>query len=592
MIIGKILSILSPADRSRFAWLALSVAILALTELAGVASVFPFMALLSEPGQIATNKWLAQAYSVGGFTSHRSFIIAAGVTVIILLIVSRAFGWAISYWRDRLEWGIYLRTSSRLLRYYVDRPYRFFLGQNTADLRGYLINDTMNLIQGILVPLITTMINGGTVLVIVLLLLVVNPVVALSTALVLGGAYALIYFLRRKPMHSLGEERFQTGLRRNRGLDELFRGIKTVKTYGNEANFLEQYQQETATLASVNPRLRVIYQMPRFLLEVLAFSGVITITLVLYIRNGELTTILPTLTLFAVAGYRLLPALQQVFGAIATMQTFSSTLERLQPDLEAALHYEGQPKATQLPLEFNKSISLKRLSFRFPEAKANLFTQLELSLPKGKTLAFVGTTGSGKTTLVDLITGLLEPTQGAVMIDNKELNEHTIAAWRRQLAYVPQEVYLYDVSLRENIRFGCPGSPGDDEIMEVLEKVELAGFVRQECPAGLDTPLGENGIRLSGGQRQRVGLARALLRRPTLLVLDEATSALDTVTERAIIAALNRLPESLTIIIIAHRISTVEQADQIFLIDHGQMVASGDYQTLLEQNDQFRRMTQ
>lgn len=573
-------------------WLALGVAVLAVTELAGVASVFPFMALLAEPEQITTNEWLAQAFKVGGFSSHRSFIIAAGVTVIVLLIFSRLTGWVISYWRDRLEWGIYLRTSTRLLQYYVDRPYRFFLGQNTADLRRYLINDTMDLIQGKLVPLITTMINGGTVVVIVLLLLVVNPTVALSAAIILGGTYALIYMLRKKPMRRLGEERFQTGLQRNRGLDELFRGIKTVKTYGNETSFLEQYRRETATLASVNPRLRVIYQMPRFLLEVLAFSGVIAVTLILYIQNGDLTSILPTLTLFAVAGYRLLPALQQVFGAVSTMQTFTSTLKRLQPDLLAALKYEQGPKIRPLPLDFTKEIRLDALSFRFPEGKENLFFNLQLQLPKGKTIAFVGTTGSGKTTLVDLITGLLRPTSGSVMIDNTLLNEQTIASWRKQLAYVPQDVYLYDVSLRENIRFGCPGNPDDATIMETLEQVELAQFVREECPAGLDTPLGENGVRLSGGQRQRVGLARALLRRPTLLVLDEATSALDTVTERAIIAAIHRLPQDLTVIIITHRISTVEHTDQIFLLEKGQILATGDYQTLLDQSEQFRRMTQ
>jgi ATP-binding cassette subfamily C protein len=568
----------------------MGVVLLALFELVGVASVFPFMALLAEPEQITTNSWLANIYALGNFPSHRSFSITAGITVILLLIFSRGLAWAISYWRDRLEWGIYLRTSTRLLSYYVDRPYRYFLGKNTADLRGYLINETMNLIQGVLVPLITIMIHGGTALVITLLLLIINPVVALSTALILGGSYGLIFWLRKEPMQRLGEQRLQTGLRRNRSLEELFRGIKTVKTYGNEASFLEQYHRDTSTLARVNPRLRVIYQMPRFLLEVLAFSGVIAVTLILYIRNGDLTSILPTLTLFAVAGYRLLPALQQVFGAVSTMRTFSSTFHKLQPDLMAALEYQGQPKVPESSLSFTKEISLRGVSFRFPEVEKDLYTNLDLRIPQGKTTAFVGATGSGKTTLVDLITGLLAPTGGAVMIDDTALDERTLTSWRKQLSYVPQDVYLHDVSLRENILFGCPDTPDDATIMQVLGQVELARFVREECPLGLDTPLGENGLRLSGGQRQRVGLARALLRQPQLLVLDEATSALDTVTERAIMAALHRLPQDLTIIIISHRISTVEQADQIFLIDQGQIVASGSYDRLLKQNEQFRGM--
>ncbi|MEM6769795.1 MAG: ABC transporter ATP-binding protein, partial [Bacteroidota bacterium] len=569
---------------------ATGVAVLALFELLGVASVFPFMALLADPEQIETNIWLARAYQLGGFTSQRNFIIATGIAVILVLLLSRALGWAISYWRDRLEWSIYLRTSYRLLQYYVNRPYRFFLGKNTADLRTYLINETMNLVQGVLVPLITIMINGGTALVIVLLLLIINPTVALITGLVLSSAYALIFWLRKDPMQRLGEQRLQTGISRNRNLEELFRGIKTVKTYGNEATFLTQYLQETTDLANINPRLRVMYQMPRFLLEVLTFTGVIGVTLVLYLRSGDLTSILPTLTLFAVAGYRLLPSLQQVFGAVATMRAFSPTLQQLKPDLLAALSYEAQTRANKRELTFRHSVMLREVTFRFPEAEKELFSRINLKVEKGQTIAFVGATGSGKTTLVDLITGLLSPTAGAIYVDDIPLDETTIQSWRQQLAYVPQHVYLYDVSLRENIRFGILGLPDDAAIMEVLDQVALGDFVRNDCPEGLDTVLGENGVRLSGGQRQRVGLARALLRRPNLLVLDEATSALDTVTEREVMMSLDNLPSGLSIIIIAHRISTVQRADVIHLVEQGKIIASGPYEQLLRESPAFRAM--
>lgn len=536
-------------------------ALLAVVELVGVASIFPFMALLAEPEQLTGDGWMARVYATGGFPSERRFIITAGVAVLLLIIVSRLFGWAINYWRDRLEWHIYLRTSSRLLNYYVDRPYAYFTRQNTSDLRSYITNETMNLVQGILVPTITLMIQGGTALLIAVLLLVVNPVVALTAAALLGGTYFLIFYSRKGPIERLGDIRLNTGMRRQRVLEELFTGIKTIKAYGNEAVFLERYRKETTLLADVNPRLRVIYQLPKVLLEILAFGGVITVTLYLYIRNGDLITALPTLTLFAAAGYRLLPALQGIFGALSTMRTFRPTLVRLRPDLLAALAYETRPPVEQQPLPFTERLMLDSVGFRFPEAETALFDNLTLQIDKGSTVAFVGTTGSGKTTAADLLTGLLQPTSGQVLVDGQELNEHTAAAWRKQIAYVPQDVYLYDVSLRENITFGHPDPVTDEEIMEVLQRVELADFVQQETAAGLDTPLGENGVRLSGGQRQRIGLARALLRRPTLLVLDEATSALDDQTEAAVMAAIARLPKALTVLVIAHRLGTVEGAD-------------------------------
>lgn len=589
---SDILAILSPADRRRFGFLAVGVALLAIFELAGVAVVFPFMALLAEPAQIQSNEWLQAAYSAGGFEDNRSFIIAAGIAVVIVLVFSRLLALGISYWRDRLEWAIYLRTSSRLLDYYTDRPYRYFLKQNTADLRGYIINETMNLIQGILIPMITTMINGATALVIIGLLLVVSPIVAITTAVVLGGAYLLIFLVRKRPLRELGKERFESGIRRQRILEELFTGIKTIKTYGSEGSFIGRYREETKILATVNPRLRVIYQMPRFLLEVLAFSGIIGVTLYLYVQTSNLASILPTLTLFAVAGYRLLPALQQVFGALATVRASGPIMDKLQPDLLAALDYEQrQPQAVR-PLPFHKTIQAGNLNFRFPEATTNLFTGLNLTIPKGKVIAFVGTTGSGKTTLVDLLTGLHQPTSGEVLVDGVPLDDATIAAWRRQLAYVPQDVFLYDTSLRENIAFGTEKEVTDQAIMAILELVELGNFVREETENGLDTMLGENGVRLSGGQRQRVGLARALLRQPSLLVLDEATSALDTVTEQSIIKALDNLPEGLTVLIIAHRISTVRHADEIHLLEAGDIVASGSYDGLVGSSELFRKMVE
>lgn len=550
------------------------------------------MALLAEPERINSNEWLNRLYEFGGFLSTRSFMIATGLGVMFLLTFSRLAALTLNYWQEKFQWKVYLQLGSRLLDYYLGQPYRFFLKRNTADLRVHVVNEAMVIVSGILGPILQMMIQGGITVVIIILLLIINPTVAISAGLLLGSAYLLIYQLRKNLLSRLGEEKMLAGKRRVRTLEELLQGIKTVKTYGNEAHFTNLYLADTKTLASVNPRVSLINKTPRFILEIIAYCGIISVTLILYIQAGELSRILPTLTLFAVAGYRLLPALQSFYGAVVTIKSNIIVLDRLYPDLKASLIEAASEETLQQELPFQQRIVTNSIGFHFPRMDSPLFEALTLTIPQGQVTAFVGKTGSGKTTLVDMLTGLLQPTSGNILVDGRPLDSSTVKAWRKQLAYVPQAIFLYDSSLRDNITFGHLEEVTDDDIMAVLELVELASFVREELPDGLSTTLGENGIRLSGGQRQRIGLARALLRKPAVLVLDEATSALDNVTENSIIDGLDKLPESLTILIIAHRLSTVRHADQIHLLDHGKILASGTYDELVETNHHFRRMAE
>lgn len=336
------------------------------------------------------------------------------------------------------------------------------------------------------------------------------------------------------------------------------------------------------------PKFNVIMLTPRYILEIFAFGGILAITLYLFIVSGDLTNALPMLSLYALAGYRLMPALQKGFAAVAKLRHNYPILDKLYDDLVLSLKYEAAEKEESTKLPFQKELVLENLTFQYENMPQPIFRDFNVNIPKGTTVAFVGSTGSGKTTIVDLIVGLLTPQNGRIRLDNKELNEVNMHIWHEQIAYVPQEVFLFDDTIANNIAFGKKVDA--ERLKKVTQMADIYEFIRQELPKQFDTEIGERGVRLSGGQRQRLGLARALYRQPDVLIMDEATSALDNITEKGIIASLDTLPDGLTLIIIAHRLSTVRRADCIYLLKEGEVVGMGSYEDLMGSSAVFREM--
>ena len=335
----------------------------------------------------------------------------------------------------------------------------------------------------------------------------------------------------------------------------------------------------------------MVYTTPRYILEILAFGGILAVTMYLYVINGNITDSLPRLSLFALAGYRLLPALQHAFSAAAKIKHNIPVLHKLHKDLVIAKNESGEISPQKSKLAFKTKISFDQLSFVYEGNTAATLKDLSINILKGNTVAFVGSTGSGKTTLIDLITGLLTPKSGNLKIDDVAINDKNVAKWQNNIAYVPQEVFLYDDTLKANITLKNSNAEIDEtHLIKVLEMTDLYSFIMNELKDGIHTKIGERGVRLSGGQRQRLGLARALFANPTLIVLDEATSALDNITEKGIIDSLLLLPDDLTIIIIAHRLSTVKYADTIFMIENGGIIDHGNYNELIERNNKFKQM--
>lgn len=574
-----------------FGWLFLAILIMAFLEVVGVASILPFMQLIAEPESVQTNPWLKWVYDYVGFESSRAMLIAAGFAVITLITLSNIFSIITIWLQHTYSWHVSHQMCIRLLRTYMRKPYGFFLNKNTSELRAYLINEVNSLTRGVLYPLIELFSRATVALVIFVLLLVVSVEIALSAFFLLGGAYLVIYLFRQRLIKRLGEERVAHNIDRFKFLGELLAGIKTVKAYEANQFFYERYENASDKYSKITPRFNVITASPKYILEIIAFGGILTITLYIFIGSGDMNAALPILSLFAMAGYRLLPALQKAFAAAAKIRHTIPVLDKLYDDLLTSLNEPLFEADSREKMPFQHQLSLDNIAFRYDPEGEYLLKEFNVVIEKGEAVAFVGSTGSGKTTVVDLIVGLLIPESGTINIDGISLTSDNMAKWHHQIAYVPQDVFLYDDTIANNIVLGY-GAVNEARLNEAAKMADIYSFINDQLPQGMNTVIGERGVRLSGGQRQRIGLARALYRQPAVLILDEATSALDNVTEKGIIDSLDNLPEDLTLIIIAHRLSTVRHANCIHILQNGQIIAKGTYDELFESNSTFREMVQ
>jgi ATP-binding cassette subfamily C protein len=562
---------------------------MALLQVVGIASILPFMQLVAEPETIVNNQKLQWIYNYFAFTTEQSMLIATGVLVFVLITVGNIFS-AFTVWlQHKYAWEIAHNVSTRLLFNYLTMPYDFFIRNNVSDLLNKTVVEVVRFTKEVLIPLIELIARGLIALVIFVLLLYVDPQLAIVVFGVLGLAYLIIYGFSRRLLTRLGEERTVANEQLLKTLNEVLSGFKTVRVYGAESLFYHRYKTVSSRLVKIHPLVNLISVTPRYLIELLAFGGILGITLTLLITAGDVKSLLPILTLYVLAGYRLLPALQKAFTAAASLRHSLPTVDKIYADL----HTDKEPENfdhQDSPIEpLSHKLSLENLSFKYDNVPN--IEQINLEINKGSTVAFVGSTGSGKTTLVNLIVGLLQPQSGNILIDQVPLDPSNTRAWNRQIGYVPQDVFLFEDTIARNIAIGIKDKDIDPKQLESAARLaNIHDFIVNELPDGYQNNIGDRGVRLSGGQKQRVGLARAFYRRPGLIILDEATNALDSITENSVIEALNNVKGDITVIIIAHRISSVKNADCIYLLEKGKIKAKGHYEMLIDTNDTFREM--
>jgi len=587
----KISFLLSSEDRFRVIILIIMNLVMALIDMVGVASILPFIAILTNPEIIETNTILNKFYLTSknlGIDNEQQFLILMGFIVFLLLIVSISFKAFTSYIQVRYIRMCEHNIAVRLIEGYLYQPYSWFLNRNSAILGKSILSEVSGVISKGLTPMMNLITNSCTTLALFILLIAVEPRLTFIAIIIITIFYGLVYFFNLNLMSRVGNETFKANTERFKILTEAFGAFKEMKIGGLEDTYVNQFSKPSKIIAQNSGLWSVLNEVPRFTLEAVAFGGMILIILFFMTITGDITKVLPIIALYAFAGYRLMPAMQKIYISFTSFRVVGPALDSLYNDLKN-LKPKIEKKYKE-SVEFNKNICLKNIHYNYPNASKTALKNINLKIPAKKTIGLVGATGSGKTTTVDVILGLLDAQKGTLEVDGNVININNKRAWQRSIGYVPQQIFLADNTVSANIAFGVDINDINQEQVEYAAKIaNLHEFVINELPLKYQTTIGERGIRLSGGQRQRIGIARALYHKPKVLVLDEATSALDNLTEKAVMNAVYNSEKNVTKILVAHRLSTVKQCDIIYLFDKGELKAKGTFEELVEISEDFRK---
>ncbi|PZA00696.1 ABC transporter ATP-binding protein [Gammaproteobacteria bacterium 2W06] len=587
----KVLALLSPQERRRGVLVMGMVILMAIMETVGIASVMPFLSVLGDPEAIESTPYLLATYDFFNFQSKQDFLLALGIGAFCMVLISAAIRITTTYAINRYAQMRRHSVGERLLETYLRQPYSFFLNRHSGDMAKSILSEVDQLIMNVIKPGFDAIAYSVVALAIILFLIIQDPWLALGVGVVVGGSYILIFAGVQKHLTKIGQERAQANKERFTAAGEALGGIKDIKLLGREQAYLTRFRPSSARFSRHQATNATLTETPRYLVEAIGVGGVIALALFLMVRSDSFGQVLPVLGLYAFAGYKLLPAAQRIYGGFAKLRFGAAAVDEIHKDLNER---EALAEIRNLPndrVQAINAITLDHLSFTYPGTETPALKDINLNIPIGSAVGLVGGTGAGKTTLVDIILGLLHPSEGQLEVDNTSINYDNLRQWQASLGYVPQDIFLVDATVAENIALGIPKTQIDHaKVKECARMAQVHEFIRNQLAQQYDTTVGERGVRLSGGQRQRIGIARALYHDPSILVFDEATSALDNATEKALMDAVNALSHHKTIIMIAHRLSTVKKCDQIVLLEQGAISDKGTYDELLQKSHTFQKM--
>jgi ABC-type multidrug transport system fused ATPase/permease subunit len=576
----KIWSLLTAREQHRAVILLFMIFIGMLLETLSVGMVIPAIALLTQGDVFQKYAALRPLFNVLGNPSRTTLITCGMLTLVGVYLVKGVF-LAGLYWKQtKLAHDIQVRLSQKLFATYMSQPYTFHLQHNSARLMHNVAGEVTGITGNAISPGIILITESTVLLGMCILMLALEPVGGIVVGGVLGTAAWGFHRLTRTHISHWGVIRQRHEGMRVLHLQQGLGGVKDVKLLGRENEFLQQYRFHNTESGRVTQYQAALQQIPRLWLELLAVSGLAILVISMIVQNRPLDAILPILTLFAAAAFRLMPSVNRILSAVQAIRFGVAGVDLIVSELNLALH-ESEGVGREIHI-LNKAVELRNVSYSYQGAMIKSLTGVSLTIHRGESVGFIGASGAGKSTLVDIFLGLLSPDTGTVLLDGRDVKAD-MRNWQNQIGYVPQAIFLTDDTLRRNIAFGIAEEKIDNAaIRRAIQAAQLEGFV-MGLPEGTETVVGERGVRLSGGQRQRIGIARALYHDPEVLVLDEATSSLDTATERGVMDAVKALQGKKTIIIVAHRLSTVEHCDRLYRLDAGHIVEQGSPETMIFQ---------
>ncbi|KAB2952913.1 ABC transporter ATP-binding protein [Heliorestis acidaminivorans] len=579
-IIKKLNDLLDRQEKKQYILLFLLMLISAGLEVFGLSMIIPFINLVINPSYMEEQPFVYQLYELLNFESYQAFLITATFALLSIFIFKNFFLYSMYSFKYRLTNNQQAIIASRLYSTYLKRPYTFFLNRNSAELLRNTNEEVGLAFTRVIQPFLILATETLVLLAIAFLLLTIEPAITATAILVLGTFVFLFFTFQRKKMNQLAQEQRNLRKEKVKWLKQGFEGGKEIKVNGKEKFFIEAFQNQAIPFAQINRYFQVIREVPKLFIESLVVVTILLITALVILQGDTSQSLLPTLALYSMAAFRLMPSIQKIAGSMTQIKNGMPSLETIHSELVELEDEKKEKSESNLSIakakkptnnKFCQAIELKNIYFRYPNVKEYNINNVSLTIPLGKSVAFIGPSGAGKTTLVDIILGLLQPEKGQVRIDGMDIHQN-LAQWQQKIGYIPQSIYLSDDTIRNNVAFGFEVEQIDDEALwQALDGAQLKSFV-EKLPLGLDTIVGERGVRLSGGQRQRIGIARALYHNPEILFLDEATSSLDSETEKGVMEAIEGLRGEKTLIIIAHRLSTIEHCDLVYEIRDGQLV--------------------